>query len=596
MSIASKLAYLEGTKDYIRQCIQEKGVSVPASTTFREYGDKILLIETGSTNPPDVPTPELNLQEKTANPTGTQFDVTPDSDYNGLSKVTVSGEVNLKPENIAYGVTIYGVTGTMVPPANMTTVPDAYQTYFEQARQLYSGNYKNLMILESNQAVAFGFMLDGFKVMSYDDSNSEFTAQKWVYVAYNKGTGQWKVEDWSTSTSNGNSYIKNIRYSDAYIYYGTRLLYPFLVNEDDVVGLPNDVFKIVVSPAKMSYNYQIQVAGLFSVDWGDGSDIEEFSGDSYTSYNTLSHKFLTTNDCTVTFLGYIRSMRVPSASYPICEIINDILTPFPKGMLSATSVSNTSGFFYKASITSIPSDLFSKCSITSCVGMFASCSGLTSIPGDLLVQRPITNASSMFVGCNHITTIPATLFANGVSLTTVNSCFDGCVKILSIPSHLFDNCPNLTDVSYCFEGLSMLTTIPDDLFKNHYDSLNMARIFYSCSSLTTIPDGFFENIDSMSLNGAFYGTKISILPDLSEKTVTSLNEAFALTSINSIPEDYLDDVDGVTTIARMFSNCSKLTHIPEWWNDSMISAITHTSCFANCLNADNYSEVPTGWK
>lgn len=597
MSITSKLAYLEGTKDYIRQCIQQKGVSVPASTTFREYGDKILLIETGSTEPPDVPTPELNLQEKTANPTGTQFDVTPDSDYNGLSKVIVTGEVNLKPENIAYGVTIYGVTGTMVPPANMTTVPDAYKQLFEQARQLYTGDYKNLMILESDQAVAFGFMLDGFKVMSYDDSNSEFTAQKWVYVAYNKGTGQWKVEDWSNSTSNGNSYIKNIRYSDAYIYYGTRLLYPFIVNEDDpVIGVPNDVFKIVVQPLRNTIEYRVEIAGLFSVDWGDGSDSEEYSTTDYTSYMLLSHKFPAANEYTVTFIGYMRAFRRTSSS-SLSERITALATPLPQGCEILTGQSGAGvGFFYNNGfITSIPNDFFSKSKIYNMSKMFGEMTALTSIPPDLLINTPITSAEEMFSGCKLLTSIPASLFANGVSLQTVKNCFNGCSKIMAIPSHLFDNCPNLTNVSGCFYGMTMVSGVPEGLFKNHYSSLDMSFLFGGCTGLTSFGSDLFENIDSMDLSHVFYNTRITTLPNLDGKTITSLESAFYNTKITSIPEDYLDEVEGLTTIKEMFLSCKSLAHIPEWWNNPTLSSITHTSCFNQCTNADNYSERPSGW-
>ena len=49
---------------------------------------------------------------KTVTPTATEQIVTPDSNYDALAQVTVSGDANLVAENIAEGVSIFGVTGT----------------------------------------------------------------------------------------------------------------------------------------------------------------------------------------------------------------------------------------------------------------------------------------------------------------------------------------------------------------------------------------------------------------------------------------------------------------------------------------------------
>jgi len=59
-----------------------------------------------------IPAGEAVLQVKAVTPNGKIITVRPDAGYDGLSAVNVAGDACLVPENIAEGVTIYGVTGT----------------------------------------------------------------------------------------------------------------------------------------------------------------------------------------------------------------------------------------------------------------------------------------------------------------------------------------------------------------------------------------------------------------------------------------------------------------------------------------------------
>lgn len=85
------------------------------------------------------------LQEKQVTPTAEEISITADEKYAALSKVTILGDSNLKPENIRSGVEIFGVSGeltdydkplaetTITPTKNaQTIIPDSAHSGFSK--------------------------------------------------------------------------------------------------------------------------------------------------------------------------------------------------------------------------------------------------------------------------------------------------------------------------------------------------------------------------------------------------------------------------------------------------------------------------------
>ena len=165
------------------------------------------------------------LESLTVTPTGETFTVTPDKGVDGFDSVKVKGDYNLTPENIAEGITIYGVEGTLKIGA-AEEVPDEYESFIEYAKGLYAGDYANLAILESNNIMNVAFLMDDFEVLTYNESATEFTAKGWLYCEYTKSTQSWRIVDHRTAASAGQNYVKHIRYSSVYWEYGGKVIWP----------------------------------------------------------------------------------------------------------------------------------------------------------------------------------------------------------------------------------------------------------------------------------------------------------------------------------------------------------------------------------
>lgn len=215
-TIAEKLQYLNDTKSQIEAAITEKGVIVPSNTPFRGYANLIREIKEESGN----------LQAGVVSPTGETFTQYPDEGFDGFSSVTVIGDSNLTPQNIAEGVEIYGIMGTL-KIGSTSDIPDAYKTYVEHAKTIYTGSYENIAVLESTNYINILFLMSDFTVKTFDSSTSEFTAIGFVICSYFKTETKWEMLDFKTTPSSGGNFVNHIRYSSVYWIYNGQIIYPY---------------------------------------------------------------------------------------------------------------------------------------------------------------------------------------------------------------------------------------------------------------------------------------------------------------------------------------------------------------------------------
>lgn len=158
-------------------------------------------------------------------PTGKDFEVEPD-EGTGFGTITVAGDMNLEPQNIAAGVVIYGVEGTLVPGAT-SSIPEEYLPFVDHALLLYTGEYEHMAILEWNEHLAIVFMMSDFALTEYNETTTEFKAQGWVSCSFNKLNDNWNFTDWRDQPSTGGNYVMNIRYSSTPWMFNGAVIWPF---------------------------------------------------------------------------------------------------------------------------------------------------------------------------------------------------------------------------------------------------------------------------------------------------------------------------------------------------------------------------------
>lgn len=167
-----------------------------------------------------------NLMEGNVTPTGQEINLTPDDGYDGFSAVTVAGDDNLAPQNIADGITIYGVAGTLKVGASGTQ-PTEYDEYVEHAKLLYTGEYANYAVAENDGYISVIFMTDAFQVVGYKADTTQYSAQGWVLCRYNKTEQNWDVIDHRNAANEyGFNYVKNIRFCTTTWVYNGAVIWP----------------------------------------------------------------------------------------------------------------------------------------------------------------------------------------------------------------------------------------------------------------------------------------------------------------------------------------------------------------------------------
>lgn len=275
--------------------------------------------------------------------------------------------------------------------------------------------------------------------------------------------------------------------------------------------------------------------GNFTIDWGDGT-VEDYSN---TSLSMIFPPYEESGVYTITITG-----NLVDISFEDAYGLREVLTPFPETMSDKT--------------------IFSYC--------FMDCEELVSVPEDLFVNCPnATNFYSAFRKCTSFEQIPENLFGTCINALSFQDCFRGCLYI-KVPEKLFANCINATNFDGCFAG-TRLATFPDNLFAYNTKAKYFVECFYN-SRIKSVPDNLFGNNEEL----------------------VNIKNCFAHCEyLTDVSETVFDGCPNITDCTMAFYNCQAITSaVPELWIRTNITA--YENCYYYCYNAENYSDIPAGWR
>lgn len=339
--------------------------------------------------------------------------------------------------------------------------------------------------------------------------------------------------------------------------------------------------------------------GQIRVDWGDGSDIEEFV--EVRGY----HNYATPGLYTITITGEAKSLRF-GADDAVTYDLRNVISWGTLGYTQATDMC-----LGCINLESIPNDVAgSFADVKTFNGAFSCCESLREIPAGLFRYA---TAAKRFEDCfSHsasISEIPAGLFDNCVAAEDMSYAFyatgTGVVdtnqtltnyssvseqvrsgKLKSLPEGLFANCPNITQLDYVF-GATAIESIPEDIFSTASVATKFTGAFSPCVCLKEIPYDLMANATAaLDIKYMFAGcSSITEIPSgvfRNNAAVTNLEYIFYKTGVSTLQQGIFEGLTGAKTIGAVFQDCTNLTTIEEGVFDGLTSAKSFRYCFADC--------------
>lgn len=289
----------------------------------------------------------------------------------------------------------------------------------------------------------------------------------------------------------------------------------------------------------------------FIAFWGDGTSTEYSMTLSQSTYG-ISHHYDEYGEYRVAIYGLPsgtslgNGLGVPS---PIVEIKQLPGTLDPPALTDFYRLETVTGNIFKWYRDNSAGYVIDS---TKFIEVFRSCSALTHIPGNVFdgisFSSGAFNLNYFFAECDNLESVDSGILSNlaFTSATSADSMFRDNPNLTSVPSDIFLRLENVTNFSSCFRS-SGISEIPRNIFQYTPLGSNFSFCFALCESLSYVSNDIFSGIETSTPN-----------------------------------------------FRNAFIGCTALRHCPPLW-ETWPNANAR-QCFFGCTNADNYAQVPSGWK
>jgi hypothetical protein len=253
---------------------------------------------------------------------------------------------------------------------------------------------------------------------------------------------------------------------------------------------------------------------------------------------------------------------------------------------------------------------------------FISCINLIELPDSPITGvNDVIQMSSTFRNCNGLVSLPENFFSNCVNATHFTGTFYSASGLTTIPSSLFAGANNILSIDSCFNGCGSLTAIPAGLFDDLTSCSGFSGTFNGCTSLTSLPEHLFANtINATSFSFTFFNIAATSIPATLFSgcvNATSFQNTFYQAKLESVPLTLFDNCPNVQDFGSCFRDCVDITSsVPELWNRTITifygdpdnqeevddpwmydeMDVMGYNCFLNCVNIENYADIPADWK